>query len=429
MKRVLVILCILAIASTAFANGKGDRITLTVAGLAKMPHYDAVVAAFEAAHPGVVVRRISYDIGSGSTIALDALIASGSYPNALSDFTGRVGKYAKQSDKPGAWSALDLKPFLGAQYGSFYDLKPFERDGRLLMMPETSPAQGFAINATLAKQAGYTLPGAANWTLAEFEKMATAVAKVPGTYPTILFAKNQSADYLWVNWFGSFGVKFFTPDHKHALLGQPALDAFRYLAKMYANGWVPKEAPELWDDAALEQYFAKGIVGGMGIRADWFPGYQKMGIDQGFIKEPFDVVMYPFPRAPGVAAVPSVGTGNTFVVCQTGNAQVDALAAQLVVAMVSKEAITESVNKLGSGFPVRKDVTMTYQPDPVGTWQKSVLDIVQRAGMMDVGYTLAGYADIRAILPSILQDMFNGKISPEQAVAQYGAAIDKALAQ
>lgn len=428
MKRVAIMVLLVAVTAAIWSGGKAESptgvINLTVAG-GRSPVFDKAITNFQVANPTVRIRWLTLSFADGSTVAQDAMIAAGIYPNILMEFAGRLSKLAVRDPRPGAWQAQDLKGYL--ETNQLIGLDSYWRNGMLLMAPQTSPAQAMVINLDLIEKAGYVLPAPEAWTVDEFKKMCAAVkAKVPGAWGTVMFGKNQSADYLWMNWFSSFGYKsLYNAEHtKSALAGSEAV--WQFFADVVKNGWAPPEAAELWDDAALE-IWQHGTVAAMGIRPDWIAGYMQGGVDNKWIAKPFRVVMYQFPKT--TIPTQTVGAGNALVSCETGDPRIDAMAGKLSAYFLSKEIVTEMSVTGKDPFPVRKDV-VGYQPKPEEKqWYDTTGSIIKSVGYLDVGYTLAKYADIRAEGFPLLQGLWTGKITAKQAAETYAAKIDAALAQ
>jgi len=376
----------------------------------------------------LVVRWLIVNMSDGTTISMDTLVGSGAYPNIYVDFTGRVSRYMVRTD---GWKAMDLSPYVNK--ADYLDLGPWTKDGKLLGIPQTVPLQGMGLNLDLLDAAGYKPPPPKDWTVDAFLAMCKAVKALPGKYGTALFAKSPSADYLWMNWFGSFGAQMFRDgDYSKTTLNSPAgLTTMRFLSSLVAWGYAPAESADLWDDAALELW-QRGLVAAMPIRPDWVNLYMKAAVDQKWIEKPFRWVMYPFPRGPGVSAVPTIGAGATAVVGEMGSA-IDPWAARLAVTLTGKGVQEEIMSTtVGSwttmrGITAEPKVGLSVVQEDVDAW-KGVNGILQTAGLMDVGYTLPQYAAIRNEMPPRLAELYNGKTTPEAALTLFEKRVNDILA-
>jgi ABC-type glycerol-3-phosphate transport system substrate-binding protein len=432
MKKLLpwLIAAALLIASVAIVVGGAlarskvvtKGVTIDVAGAVGNVWAKTVADFTEAT--GINVNIIGFNTQDGTTLALDAMIKANIVPNVLIDFTGRASKYMVQTSK---LKAMDLKPALTKEeLDLFYDLGPWTRDGKILGVPSAVPGQAICVNVSLLEKYGIPIPGA-NWTIDEFLSAAKQL-KAAGAYATVLFAANPSADYLTINWFGAFGAQIFANgDYTKTAVGSEAgLKTFRFLDSLVKDGYAPKEAPELWDDAALEVWM-KGNVAFMPLRPDWMSGYIAMAKDQKLNDSWFSWKFLPYPAGPGVKLAPTVGAGSTLVVFEKGDKAKDTAAGKFV-AWTSGKATNHEFTRTGSFSLLRIPTDPPADQSLVRTVDWTVVkDIAATAGWMDVGYTLPMYTVIREELPRRLQAMWKGLETPEEALAGYVAFVNEAL--
>jgi ABC-type glycerol-3-phosphate transport system substrate-binding protein len=226
-----------------------------------------------------------------------------------------------------------------------------------------------------------------------------------------------------VNWFSSFGAEFYAPGYVRSTLDTPAgLAAFSWLDTLVRRGYVPEGPQSITDDDALA-IWQTGKVAAMPMRPSWVDGYMIPAVKAGTIKEPFRVVMVPFPRAPGVERVQTVGAGNMIIVSKQTDATKLKMIEELVQLTSGREI--QSAIIIAEGFPTRSDVPLVSN----NPYELLVRDIAKTAGFMNVGYSQPWYYEIRALLPEILREMYAGKITPEQArdsfVARSNAILSK----
>ena len=439
MRRVF-ILALLVVAAVASWAGAQDEegveriITITTAAM-QGPDYDVIYDAMRAKYPNLRIRTIGLNSADGSTIPQDALIGAGIYPNVMGGFTGRTCKYMIQSEE--GWTVQDLRPLMSAaDLRDFLDLEPWTVDGKILGLPAVIPAQAMILNLELLDAAGWEYPGDP-WTVAQFGEMCEAVKKV-GKWGTIGFAKNASADYLYMQWVGAFGAQLFAEgDYTKTVIDSPeGLAVFEFWDSWIDNGWAPPESVDLWDDAAIE-YFQKGEVAAMGFRNDWTDGYMNSAITNQWIDEPFRTMMVPFPVAPGVKGAPSVGAGSTYLAYESGDPEVDAIAAEILLLTTGSARQSTQVTNTGQ-FASRSSAAGTptfakaHLPELIPQYLKDwnvVKDIITEFGMLDVGYTLPMYYPIRAAMFPRLQGMWTGTETAAEALATYAAEVNELLSQ
>lgn len=368
--------------------------------------------------PSVTVKKMVIDLSDGSTMTMDALLASGKAPNIYMDTLVRSSKYMVPE------FAADLKPLI-RDIGKYRkgSLDAFTKNGKLLGLPTPASAQGMCINLDIMDEIGYTVPD--RWTIADFLKMAELVhQKYQGKkWATGMFAANQSGDYLINNWFFSFGTKYYAPgDYSKTTIanGSGAADTYKFFQTLATKGYIPPGSATLTDDDYAADW-AMGRYAATAFFVGWMDGYWKTAMEQGGIDKPFRVAYVPFPRAPGVANVPSYASGAAMVVRKTGTEQ-DVWAARLVEYLNDAEAQVQLVD-IQSNIPNRTDVSAT----PSDPYTAQIAKIVAAGGIMDVGLTNSKFAATRPVHYPILQKVLTGKITPEAAVKEYEAALNAAL--
>lgn len=418
---VLVVLAVVTMIYTAVSANKvkTEGVTIDVAGVTGWAERHATFLE----KTGINVNVIGLNVGDGTTMAIDSMLKAGITPNVLVDFTGRASRYMLRTSK---LKAIDLKPYMTkADLEDFIDLGPWTKNGMILGLPDTLPAQAMCVNVTLLRKHNIPIPDA-SWTIKEFLALSKQL-KAAGAWSTVLFAANPSADYLYVNWFGSFGAQWFANGDytKTTINSEAARQTFIFFDTLVKDGYAPPEAPELWDDAALEIWM-KGNVAFMPIRPDWLLPYKTTAKQQKFNEEWFDWIFLPMPKGPGVNAVPTVGAGSTFVAFESGIKELDAAAAKYVIEMTSTWSQEWSL-RASANFPSRHSVKQVPQKNVRPEDYLVTKTIVATAGMMDVGYTLPMYSVIREELPRRLQAMWKNAETPEEALIKYADFINEAL--
>jgi ABC-type glycerol-3-phosphate transport system substrate-binding protein len=399
-------------------------VTIEVAG-ATGPIWAEEVRKFTEA-TGINVTPIGLNTADGTTIAIDAMLKANIVPNVLIDFTGRAAKYMVQTSK---LKAMDFKPYMTQkEIDDFSNLVPWTREGKILGLPNPSPGQAMCVNISLLKKYDIPVPDA-SWTIDQFLAAAHTL-KDKKAYATVLFAANPSADYLYINWFAAFGARIFNPgDYTKTAVQSPAgLATFQFFSDLVTLGYAPKEAPDLWDDAALEVWM-KGNVAFMPLRPDWIPSYKDTAKQQKLNETWFEYKFLPFPAASGVKGVATVGTGATIVAFEKGDKAKDTATAKFCIWMSSAKT-NGPFTRTGAFSALKIPTEPPSDPKIVDPADWAVVrDIASTAGWMDVGYTLQVYTQIREELPKELQAMWRGEKTPEKALNDYAAFINGILKQ
>jgi len=425
MKRLTLVLLVLCLALPAFSLeltylASGQTIFVTPKDGFKTVD-DKVIADFQKSHPGVTVKQLLVDLSTGSTMTIDAMIAAGVAPDVYSDTGVRSGKYAIPE------YALDLAPYLSAK--DLADIVPSllaygKKGEKILALPIATWAQGFAVNTDMLASVGYRLPVTMSaWTIDEF-LLLSAKLKAAGKYSTALFAKNQSSDSWWMNWFASFGAAVFrNADYSHTTINSPqAVAALNFLKTLVDKGYVPPGPAEIDDDVALEMW-AKAEVAGLVMQSGHAPPSIKSAVDQKLLDKPFAYTFVELPHVAGLAHTQTTA-GPTLIVVHKSNDPVrNKAAVELALAFSSGEFMVEGAKRPGI-FPARISIPNTAPNDFGGV---QIQAIMKTAGVMDVGFALPQFSEIRAQMFPLMQEFYAGRLTAQKVLDTYEAKVNGIL--
>jgi ABC-type glycerol-3-phosphate transport system substrate-binding protein len=410
MRKIFAILMI-CMGVFAFASPK---ITVLVSGMGDFP--DGTKGTISQAKekvqkdfPGLEVELIQMNLSGGSTISMDAMLAAGTPPNVYMDNMVRASKYMVPE------FALNLNKYI--RDIKMYDkniLAQYTRNKALLGMPMPSHTQGVCINLDIMKEIGFEVKW--DWTIDDFLKMAELVKQKYGNkkYATMLFAANQSGDYLLHNWFEAFGAHYYkTGDYDNATIAKTGgAKTYEFYQKLIKNGYVPPNASTLNDDDyALE--WSKGTLAATPFFTAWNDVYFKSSMDQKLIEKPFNYKYVPFPHAPGVKGTPGYSMTGAYVVYKSPDENINKISARFVEYATSAE-MQSLDSKYSFTVPTRSDAVM-----PIGPHVEATMRIAKENGIYDCGITDPRFTERRALQFPILQKLFNFKISPEEAIKEY----------
>ena len=415
MKRLAIL--ILAVFITGFAFGAGSEeqkdMTIVVAGVgvgmgteeAPSQKMDLVYSVIMERYPFVTIETIDADIATGEDVTMLALLAAGTPPDIYTDFEGRAGKYVTPA------FALPLE----VDESLYFGLAKYKRGGKLLALPENSAAQGMVINTSLLDEIGYTLPD--TWTIEDFLGMCAAVkaAGIEDVYGTGLFAANPSADYLWVNWFASFGItNFFNDDYTRSLADGPGfLAAWRFFDTLMREGYIHPNAAMWPVSPDFLGAIGAGTMAAYGARIGWADGMQSGAIANGKSRTGrYEWIVRQFPSADGQAV--TIAPAHIAVGHKTDDPVRAEIITELLLLWTGPEV--QTANTRLSGVPSRTDVPLSTT---MNKGEDFVVDIAQNVGMLDVGFANSWYYETRSAGPKILQPLLKGDITPEQAHVMY----------
>lgn len=411
MKRLFAFILGMAILANVFA---APPITITVLHsgdtvIADTTHFKLAEALLKRDFPDVIVKWAKIDLSDGSTLTMDAMLAAGTAPNIYLDTMVRASKYmVPEFALPLDKIIRDLNKYNPGV------LSPYVKKGKLLALPTPGGAQGMLINLDIMKEIGYAVPK--DWTINDFLTMAEKVKiyYAGKKWATGMFAANQSGDYLINAWFASFGVSFYKPGSYDisTIADTGGAKVYEFYQNLVRNGYVPPNCATLNDDDyALE--WQKGNLAATAFFPNWTAGYFKSAIDQGQISKEFNYMFAPFPRAPGVKAVPTYISNAAIVVHKTGT-KADAIAARLAEYLNCAQVQGE-LSVAAHVVPNRVDVTKQSN----SVYVQQVMAIVKSQGVQDVGLTDPRFTERRALQFPILQQVLNFKLTPAEAIKLY----------
>lgn len=368
----------------------------------------------EAARMGITLETLKEDISTGGTLSIDALMAAGRSPTIYWAFNGRVAKVIRAD-----W-ALPLDRYKDRFVESY--LAPLYRDGKLLAAPMDINNQGMMVNLDMFDEIGFAMPE--NWSVDDFLRMC-ALAKAKGKYGTALFAKSQSADYLYMNWFASFGADMFKQgDYSKVTINSAAgVKTARFFRLLYASRYVPAESPQLVDDDALAMFW-NGKCAAFANYAGW-EGNMQAAIESKQLAKPFRYRLVRFPAAAGVSKVPASWQGGLAAV----DKKQDSLVLHRFLDWFLSPAMANKIIDVDGSVSMYKCLKGVMPNLGVSIVQSAALEIARVNGLWDQGATIPQFPNLRKCWFPIFADLMVGKVTAERAMAEYEAALNKVLAE
>jgi len=359
----------------------------------------------------VEIRNYAAD---STTIKLDADIAGGDAPDVYWDYLGRVNKYANSKyAMPINLTFEELDDYLPSS------LDPVIKDGELYALPGTAWAAVMVVNKTLVDSVGLgNILSDGSWTIDEFLMVANAVQGKygPEYYGYVLFAAGTGGDY-WSSfgWMSSFGAKLY--DNGKIVVGsKEGIEALEFMKFM--------------SDTGIAMPGAAGLDYKPNIYAMQSGNIVACGNSSGSARKPFkqldgsgyiDGVIMEWPRAPGVEKVPiTVGPDAGMVFASTKH-EVEAMELLRHINSVENQQLQCKVNKR---FACRKAVGNIVSDEY--TWVTTT-GIIERNGTFDSGVGLEKYAEVRNLYPPMLQAIFSGELTIQEAVDRFVSEGNKVL--
>jgi len=425
MKKLMMMLIMILLVIGLFANGQQDNGPL-ILGVDKGDH--EVMYDMEGNYLGkesgvwwwkdivlkdypeeVIVRGYSAD---NSTIKIDVDIAGGDPPDVYFDYIGRTNKYANSKFAV----PIDLGDEADAFIPSYLDL--LTKDGTLYGLPETAWSAVMIVNKPLLEEAGagYLLPADndpnRSWTVDAFIKATKMVQKHfgEGYYGYVLFASTTGGDY-WSSfgWLAGHGAKLY--ENGQIVLDRPeGIRALKFMKNMQDSGIAMKGAAGLSYAENLNAIMNNNVVA-MGGTPDHALKPTELADGSGSVQ----CVIMEYPHIEGIDSVPiSVGP-DAGMIFKTGNKDREARSLALLKYITSEKFQTyQAVYR--DRFASLKGIPKEGNESP--TWILAN-EMIAKNGIFDMGTGLEKYAEVRELYPPVLQAIFSGELSVEDAVARF----------
>jgi ABC-type glycerol-3-phosphate transport system substrate-binding protein len=427
MRRLVVALCVLIMAATAWAA----PITLTVVNSGNMGFPEGedfrgyasinekIAGDFEKAHPGVKVTIIVRDQKQGS-LPVDAMMAKGTPPDVWLDAEGYFANYLN------AEYAVPLEKYIDTKIFQKDLIEKFSRNGHVYALPEIQVAGGFAINLDMLDAIGYKLPEQKDWTTDEFLNLGAKLKSV-GIPLTMIMGKGGFN--TWDNvWLFAFGAEFFkNRDYsKTTINSKEAVTALDYIKKLIDLGYAYPNPVEVNDDDGVELYTTAKVFSCMmqnGHADGWIPAQIKAGK----LAKAFKYTFIEVPHAPGRAHTPVYGYQLIAVGHATKDEARNKLVAELTAVVSGKEM--QYYNQiLSGGFPT----IINWAGAGLGMASidsyKAISKLPAQAGYFEEFPANPKGAECKRIWRTMTESFVRGKMTAQQMLAQFEVEANKILA-
>jgi len=376
--------------------------------------FDAVIASFEQANPGITINTQTVPYASVQT-NLDTRFQAGNPPDLFRVSYIDMGQYTSQDVLLDLSASLDANAFEpglfqavvanGKPYGAPHQIDTTA----ILYRKDAFEAAGITDVPTTLEEA---------WTWEQFTDAANKLAKVTKSGQSAFIYDWQSAGaYRWLTWLFEAGGALLGPDLKSAAIdsdaGRKAVD---FTKSFFDLGWVAKNSSvksTTYPDGA----FISGTV------AMAFAGsFLVPGIDDG-VKKKFEYGAMPQPR--DVAASTDLG-GNAVVAPKDGkNTEAATKFLQYLVTEDAMRTYCQATNQL----PTLKSLTSSQldfdiRPDLMAPF---VLQAKTLTPEQVSQVTVPQFADLNLALQNELEKAFLGGRSSADTTAALAAAVQKAV--
>lgn len=376
---------------------------------------DDLVPEWNKLYPNIKVNVeiIPFD---GINEKITTAIASGTAPNILLDYPGRTLAYAQM----GALAELDdvIPASDLEQIRKNADvMKMVSVNGKIVAMPYSSNIVGLIVNKSLWKDAGAEnlLPQDEfrTWTPDEFKAALKAVAnKDKGVYGLTLFALNEQGDQLYNNLMVAYGSKLFTDDYSSYIADQnPASEqALQFVQSLVTEGLVHPHPETLSAVNALDYW--KQRKNGMVVAGTAHADLVNNGLKDGSVTGPHEYmyVNFPSPTKGKSALKMEVGFGSVF---KNKDPLKEKWAKKFLYWSQTGNPIYATATKAFNPFGQAPEWT---QSDPELQFLAKLTTKSKEWPVVDPGWGIKGYPEMRAAMFPEMQRMFIGEATPKQTI-------------
>ncbi|QGQ95572.1 extracellular solute-binding protein [Paenibacillus psychroresistens] len=367
-------------------------------------------------HPNVTVNVeiIPFD---GINERITTAIAGKTTPNILFDGPIRTLAYGQM----GALSELDdvIPPAdLEKIHQNPGVMKMVSVNGKIVAMPYSSSPVVLIVDKSLwaDAKAEQLLPQDEfrTWTPEQYKAALKAVAdKDKGVYGATLYALNEQGDQLYTSVMSAFGVKLFNDDYsKYIAAENPEAEKALALFKSLVDEGLVSAHPESISATNTLDYWKQrktGMVLGGPAHADII----KNGLKDGTVVGPHEYmyVNFPSPKTGESTLNVSIGNGAVF----KGTSPVKEEWAKKFLYWAQTESVNYST-AMKIFNPFSDTVPVWAKDDPEMQFLAKLVTKAKDWKVMDPGWGVKGYPEMRAAMFPEMQKMFIGKSTAKETI-------------
>lgn len=439
MKKLILILLSLLIATALFATGQPEgaeevhKLILVDTGATPWTNAlgafdtkgfdsfgDMLLAQFLEDNPNVRVEYIHRDVTQGS-MTVDALRAKGTPPDVWLDAAGYFRELLNGED------SLPLEKYMDVSVYQDHLVAPYTRDGHVYALPVSNVATGLAINQSMLKEIGYTLPALEGWTTDEFLRLAERL-KTAGHPATMVMTEQGMISWMIV-WLYAFGGELYADgDYSRVAINTPESRAgLEYIKLLVDRGYAPPYPNEVNDDIGVELFTTGKVFSCMlqnGHADYWIPEQVKNGV----IPEAFEYTFIEFPHAPGRAHTPVYGYQTIVNARRSDNEARNRAVIELFKNRVGAD-YQLYVTTLQGGFPTLKGFEIPNIGTAAKPSYKAIAALAPTAGLMDLGGMHPRAKEVMAAWKIPMQEFMDGDIGAQEVLDRFEAEANRILGE
>ena len=379
-------------------------------------------------HPGINlnVEMLPWDGGPNK---VNISIASGTAPDLLDDYDGRISGYAGKGVLVDINDLVtDIKDKVSKKI-----LDSVSINGKVYMYPSNGQAYAWAVNRTLAEELGVydLLPkDHETWTYDDFKNFLKATAekgKSKGIFGSALYAGSQSSDAITFSMLMSTGADVFNADYTKIILNSPeAVKGLDFLSNLVKERLVPPGAATMKDEDADTLFFNNKIV--LAIDQSFSTiSYVDSKLKAGTMKGPFDVELYEYPSFEGKPVRrASTGVGGMCLFKNDNDAMKIKASKEYMKSIFSNENLKNYVLEHQT-LPVEAGIDI-YADNP--TLSQTAQQIIKWSDHTILNWRNVTYwSEIRTVFYPEIQAAYSGAKTSQQALDDFAKNANDIVAK
>ncbi|WP_135556988.1 extracellular solute-binding protein [Paenibacillus cymbidii] len=367
-------------------------------------------------HPNVKIKVeiIPFD---GINEKITTAIASKSAPDLLFDVPSRTLAYGQM----GALATLDdiiPKEDLDKIHNNPGIMKMVTVNGKVVTMPYSSNPLALIVDKSIWKDANAEKLLPSNefrtWTPEQFKAALKAVVnKDKGIYGASMFALNEQGDSLYNSLFTSYGATLFNDDYsKYVAADSPQAEQALSMIKSLVDEGLVNPHPESISAVNIVDFWKQrktGMILGGPTHADII----KSGLKDGSVVGPHEYmyVSFPSPTEGKSALNMQIGYGTVF---KNGDANKEKWAKDFLYWSQTKSKTYANAMKVFN--PFSNEAPEWTKDDPEMQFLAKLATKAKDWPVLDPGYGIKGYPEMRAAMFPEMQKMFINQSTPKQTI-------------
>lgn len=381
-----------------------------------------IAARFVEAHPNVTVKTVVLQ-GPSDQTKLPTAIQAGTPPDIMEGALTALSQYAFVPGLIEDISTLVPEDHLSHLLPAYREADV--ANNTMFMLPwYASPAGFVKYNRATFDSVEVAPPKDGVWTFDEFDSVLAKLAIPNKRWPLVARMTDGTGDYDWLGYLFGFGCRPFSKDRTKSTMNTPeCIRGMNWLLDANSKGYVLPGSVTISFDDVDNAYFQGSTVISYG-RAD-VNFRDTAPKSEGRVTVPLQSEIALYPNAEGVEP-----PGMTiFDIGYQVYKQSDPAKRQAIADLLVFATQPEYLDGAAVAFPslriwdTQRDPLRTSDDPDAANWQK-VDEWISKYGLLDQGFAIPNYGQIRDRRAVIIQGIFLGQTTVEDGFKQIDEMAD-----